>query len=62
MTDPEKLSKLKKVLEEELATVRRIRHDFAKKARIEPVWEGIVGQLGVEEKFILKLLAIIDGT
>lgn len=43
-------------LRERLATIRKIKSDFTVQARIDPVWEGIVGQCGHEERFLSELI------
>ena len=54
------LVEIKEKLYERLAEMRRIKHDFALKSRIDPVWEGIVGQCGNEESFLTSLLDMIE--
>jgi hypothetical protein len=54
------LIEIKEKLYERLAEIRRIKHDFAAQSRIDPVWEGIVGQCGSEERFLSKLLDTIE--
>ena len=44
------LVEIKEKLYERLANLRKIKHDFAHTARIDPVWEGIVGQCTNEER------------
>lgn len=54
------LVEIKEKLYDRLANLRKIKHDFAHTARIDPIWEGIVGQCTNEEHFIVKLLDIIE--
>ena len=54
------LIEIKEKLYERLAEIRRIKHDFAAQSRIDPVWEGIVGQCGSEERFLANLLDMIE--
>ena len=54
------LVEIKEELYNRLADIRRIKHDFAQTARIDPVWEGIVGQCGSEERFLSTLLDKIE--
>jgi len=54
------LVEIKEKLYERLANLRKIKHDFAHTARIDPIWEGIVGQCTNEEHFIVKLLDLIE--
>lgn len=54
------LVEVKEKLYERLAEIRRIKHDFAGHARLDPVWEGIVGQCGSEERFLGQLLDLIE--
>lgn len=54
------LVEVKEELYNRLADIRRIKHDFAQKSRIDPVWEGIVGQCGSEERFLSELLDKIE--
>lgn len=54
------LVEIKEELYNRLADIRRIKHDFAQTARIDPVWEGIVGQCGSEERFLSELLDKIE--
>lgn len=37
------LIEIKEKIYNRLAELRRIKHDFAKTAKIDPLWEGIVG-------------------
>ena len=54
------LVEIKEELYNRLADIRRIKHDFAQTAHIDPVWEGIVGQCGSEERFLSELLDKIE--
>lgn len=54
------MDKIKDSVRERLGEVRRIKHDFATHARIDPVWEGIVGQCSVEERYLVGLLELIE--
>ena len=54
------LIEIKEKLYNRLADLRRIKHDFAQTAKIDPVWEGIVGQCGNEERFLEQLLDMIE--
>lgn len=54
------LVEIKEKLYDRLANLRKIKHDFAHTARIDPLWEGIVGQCTNEEHFIVKLLDLIE--
>jgi hypothetical protein len=54
------LIEIKEKLYNRLADLRRIKHDFAKTAKIDPLWEGIVGQCGHEERFLTNLLDLIE--
>ena len=54
------LIEIKEKLYNRLADLRRIKHDFAQTAKIDPVWEGIVGQCGNEERFLSSLLDTIE--
>ncbi len=54
------LVEIKEKLYERLANLRKIKHDFAHTARIDPIWEGIVGQCTNEEYFLTKLLDLIE--
>ena len=54
------LIEIKEKLYNRLADLRRIQHDFAKTARIDPLWEGIVGQCNKEERFLSELLDLIE--
>ena len=54
------LIEIKEKLYARLADLRRIKHDFAKTAKIDPIWEGIVGQCGQEERFLTELLDLIE--
>ena len=54
------LVEVKEKLYERLCELRRIKHDFAAQSRIDPVWEGIVGQCGSEERFLTDLLDLIE--
>jgi hypothetical protein len=54
------LVEIKEKLYNRLADLRRIKHDFAQTAKIDPVWEGIVGQCGQEERFLTQLLDLIE--
>jgi hypothetical protein len=54
------LVEVKEKLYERLSELRRIKHDFAAQSRIDPVWEGIVGQCGSEERFLTDLLDLIE--
>jgi hypothetical protein len=54
------LVEIKEKLYERLANLRKIKHDFAHTARIDPIWEGIVGQCTNEEHFLTKLLDFIE--
>ena len=54
------LIEIKEKLYNRLADLRRIKHDFAQTAKIDPVWEGIVGQCGNEERFLSNLLDTIE--
>lgn len=51
---------IKEKLYERLSEIRRIKHDFAAQSRIDPIWEGIVGQCSKEEYFLSELLDIIE--
>ena len=51
---------VKEKLYTRLADLRRIKHDFAQTARIDPIWEGIVGQCGNEERFLSELIDLIE--
>ena len=51
---------IKEKLYERLAEIRRIKHDFAGHARLDPLWEGIVSQCGSEERFLAGVLDIIE--
>ena len=54
------LIEIKEKLYNRLADLRKIKHDFAHTARIDPIWEGIVGQCGNEERFLVELLDLIE--
>jgi hypothetical protein len=54
------LVEIREMLYNRLAELRRIKHDFAHTARIDPIWEGITGQCTKEEYFITELLNIIE--
>ena len=54
------LIEIKEKLYNRLADLRKIKHDFAHTARIDPIWEGIVGQCGNEERFLVELLDVIE--
>jgi hypothetical protein len=54
------LVEIKEKLYDRLANLRKIKHDFAHTARIDPLWEGIVGQCTNEEHFLVKLLDLIE--
>ena len=54
------MDKIKEKINERLATIRKIKHDFASTARIDPIWEGIVGQCSQEERFLSDLLDIVE--
>ena len=54
------LVEIKEKLYERLTELRRIKHDFAHTARIDPIWEGIVGQCSKEEYFLTELLDLIE--
>ena len=54
------LIEIKEKLYARLAELRRIQHDFREKSRIDPLWEGIVGQCGQEERFLTELLDLIE--
>lgn len=54
------LVEIKEKLYSRLADIRKIKHDFAHTARIDPVWEGIVGQCTNEERFLTQLLDLIE--
>ena len=54
------LVEIKEKLYERLANLRKIKHDFAHTAKIDPIWEGIVGQCTNEEYFLTNLLALIE--
>ena len=54
------LIEIKEKLYERLAEIRRIKHDFAQTAKVDPVWEGIVGQCSQEERFLSNLLDMIE--
>ena len=54
------LIEIKEKLYNRLDDLRRIKHDFAQTAKIDPVWEGIVGQCGSEERFLANLLDMIE--
>ena len=54
------LIEIKEKLYERLANLRKIKHDFAHTAKIDPIWEGIVGQCTNEEYFITNLLDLIE--
>ena len=61
MKDPEQtITEIKDKLYNRLADIRRIKHDFAHTAKIDPLWEGIVGRCGQEERFIVELLESIE--
>ena len=51
---------VKEKLYTRLSDLRRIKHDFAQTARIDPIWEGIVGQCGNEERFLSELIDLIE--
>ena len=54
------LIEIKEKLYERLSYLRQVKHDFAKTAKIDPIWEGIVGQCGKEERFLTELLDLIE--
>jgi hypothetical protein len=54
------LVEVKEKLYERLTEVRRIQKDFQVQSRIDPIWEGIVGQCGKEEYFLIGLLDLIE--
>lgn len=54
------LVEIKEKLYERLAGIRKIKHDFAQTAKVDPLWEGIVGQCGHEERFLVGLLDLIE--
>jgi hypothetical protein len=54
------LVEIKEKLYDRLANLRKIKHDFAHTARIDPIWEGIVGQCTNEEHFLVKLIDLIE--
>lgn len=54
------LVEIKEKIYNRLAELRRIKHDFAKTAKIDPLWEGIVGQCSQEERFLTNLLDLIE--
>lgn len=54
------LIEIKEKIYNRLAELRRIKHDFAKTAKIDPLWEGIVGQCGHKERFLTNLLDLIE--
>lgn len=54
------LVEIKEKLYERLAYLRKIKHDFAHTARIDPIWEGVVGQCTNEEYFVTNLIDIIE--
>lgn len=54
------LIEIKEKLYERLAYIRQTQHEFREKSYTDPVWEGIIAQCGSEERFLSKLLDIID--
>ena len=54
------LTEIKEKLYNRLAEIRRVKHDFAQTSKIDPLWEGIVGQCGQEERFLVGLLDLIE--
>jgi hypothetical protein len=54
------LVEVKEKLYDRLREVRRIQKDFLIQSRQDPIWEGIVGQCGKEEYFLVELLALIE--
>lgn len=54
------LTEAKDLISNRLADIRRIKHDFAQTAKIDPVWEGIVSQCGSEERFLVILSDLME--
>ena len=54
------LVEVKEKIYEQLGAVRRMKHDFAGHARIDPVWEGILTRCNTEERFLSELLDLIE--
>lgn len=54
------LIEIRELVYNRLSSIRKIKHDFTPQSRIDPVWEGIVGQCSNEERFLSNLLDMIE--